>query len=86
LGVRVSDLEQWPAREIEEWIAYYKIEPFGETRDDMRIGFATMNLLSPHFKKGHKAKLKDYMLDFEPKQQMSNEQIKNVLMRISNGG
>ena len=67
------------SKELSEWQAYYRIEPFGEKRSDLRFALMTANLMSPHMKKGKSPKLSDFMLDFEPKKQMTNDEIKNVL-------
>lgn len=37
---RVCDLEQWGADELLEWEAFYRLEPWGEERMDLR--FATL--------------------------------------------
>jgi len=74
-----------PNREIEEWIAFYNIEPFGEVRQDLRFALMTAHLISPHLKSGHKQKLGDYMLDFEPKKAMTADEIKSALMGIPHG-
>lgn len=41
-------LERMSLEELESWMAYYEIEPFGEAREDLRAGimwasFATAN-------------------------------------------
>jgi len=66
-------------------MAFYKLEPFGEERMDLRFALMTAHLISPHLKKNHKPKLSDYMISFEPKRQMSVDEIKSVLMGISHG-
>ncbi len=63
-------------------MAFYRLMPFGDDRADLRSALQTANLISPHLKKGHTPKLKDYMIDFEPKVPMSPDEIKNVLARI----
>jgi len=63
-------------------MAFYKLEPFGEERMDLRCALMTAHLVSPYIKKGHKPKLSDYMLSFEPKKQMTPEEMKSVLLGI----
>ena len=79
LGKSIGWVESLPYRELREWQAYYNIEPFGESRMDLRFALMTANLISPHMKKGQKPRLEDYMLKFKSKRQMSNDEIKNVL-------
>ena len=71
-------------RDLKRWMVYSKIEPFGEERMDMRFALMTAHLISPYMKKGCHAKLDDYMLKTEPRQ-MTNDDMKNVLMGMSNG-
>ena len=66
-------------------MAYYTIEPFGEERMDLRFALMTAHVVSPYLKKGHKPKLSDYMLNFEPKKQMTPDEIRTVLMGLSHG-
>lgn len=78
-------VENLTTKEINEWIAFYTLNPFGEERMDLRFALMTAHLLTPHIKKGHKPKLSDYMINFEPKRQMTPEEIRNVLKGITNG-
>jgi len=85
LGKSIKEIERMDNRELLEWMAFYNIEPFGEERMDLRFALMTAHLISPYLKKGHKIKLKDFMLDFEPKKAMTAEEIKAVLMGVANG-
>jgi hypothetical protein len=59
-------LREMDARELAEWEAYEKLEPFGEERADLRMAIMTANILNAlRGKKGKKAKIKDFMPDFE---------------------
>jgi len=61
-------------------MAFYSMEPFGEVRADMRAA-----LIAAHVAAGAGAKdikFDDFMLNFEPKEQMTQEQIKAVLRSL----
>ena len=61
------------AKEYNEWIADYQIEPWGDLREDLRAGTIVQSNLAPHSK--YNVLLKDCMLDFEPpKKQTWQEQ------------
>lgn len=85
MGKTLTEIENLSNREIEEWMIFYSIDPFGEVRADLRSAMQTAHLISPHLKKGKSVKLSDFMLDFEPKKQMTNEQIKTVLSGLTAG-
>lgn len=77
------------SRELSEWMAYDRIEPFGETRADLRIATIVRAVISPWVKKGHKPPtLKECMLDFEVKEPMETGEIKGFLRNLtaSRGG
>jgi hypothetical protein len=42
------------AREFAEWIAYARIQPFGELRDDQRAGAIASAIVNTHIKKNAK--------------------------------
>lgn len=42
-------------RKLMEWQAYDLIDPFGQDREDYRMGMVVAALLNPHRKKGAKA-------------------------------
>lgn len=64
-------------------MAWYEIEPFGEERMDLRFALMTAHLISPYLKKNARQRLGDYMLKFQPHQQMDNDDIKQVLLGLS---
>lgn len=76
-------------QELQEWHAYYKVEPFGEQRADIRAGLICTVIANSAFgrKKGSKAyQIKDFLLfqDTEhssPKKQ-SVEEMKHLLMGL----
>lgn len=70
-------------REFLKWAAWYAMEPFGEQRDDLRIGVlaATVcNLLSSG--KGKLAKPSDFMLKFEDEKPQKPEDMMNALRMV----
>ena len=56
------------AKEYNVWVADYRIEPFGERREDLRTATIVQSNLAPHSKK--EVKLKDCILNFEPPKPM----------------
>ena len=62
-------------QQFAEWRAYAEIEPFDETRADMRAGSVVQALFNIHRKKGKPAvRLKDCVLSFEPPRKRSPEE------------
>jgi len=56
------------SRELAEWMAYYRIEPFGENRADYRAGVISSVLANINKKKGSKAfKPEDFVPQFDGK-------------------
>lgn len=54
------------AREFNEWLAYYRLEPWGEERDDLRSGIVASVIANCFRGKGQKAfKPKDFMPRFD---------------------
>lgn len=64
------------AREFAQWKAFYRIEPFGERRQDLRIALMTYHLVCAQATSecAEKLKVSDFMLDFAPKEPVSEEQ------------
>jgi hypothetical protein len=92
----VRELEyRMTAREMDEWRAYARIEPFGEERDDLRMGTiaATVANSAPFRKKGSKAfKPSDFFPDFEgaakraePKKPMTPDETADYLAALMGG-
>jgi hypothetical protein len=53
LGMTVNQmLRAMPASELAEWEAYWRIEPWGEARADLRAGIVASTLANAHRKKG----------------------------------
>ena len=58
-------LEQITSRQLGEWIAYYRIDPWGEERADLRSGIVSSTMANINRKKGAKAfKPSDFMPEF----------------------
>ena len=66
LGCTVKELKQrMDVREFMEWIAYYKISPFGEERADLRAGIIAAAISNPFRSKNQRAsKPADFMPDY----------------------
>jgi hypothetical protein len=55
--------ERVSAEEFREWIAFYKFNPWGEERDDLRIGNLTALTANIHRRKGAREfKASDFIL------------------------
>jgi hypothetical protein len=76
---RISSLE------LTEWMAYYKMDPFGEERADMRSAMVCTVMANAWGKK--KFKIEDFMPKFD-KRPMTPQQIKDFFkqLTISRGG
>jgi hypothetical protein len=54
LGCTVAELgERMSSRELTEWMVFYGMRPFGEDRDDFRMGQLCSVMAAPHTPKGH---------------------------------
>lgn len=89
-------LARMPARELDEWQAYARIEPFGEEREDLRMGTIASTIANTAFgrKKGSKAfKPSDFFPEFEvaakkqePQKPMTPEQTVEYFAALTGGG
>jgi len=71
-GCTVREAQQrCDSREFAEWIAFYKIHPFGEDMDDMRMARTCQTIAGAA---GAKSKAKDFMFNFGPKEPQTREQ------------
>jgi hypothetical protein len=58
-------LGEMTSAQFSEWLAYSRIEPWGEERDDLRIGILASMIANMFREKGKKpAKPSDFILDF----------------------
>ena len=69
--------EEITERELYEWMAFYRIEPFGEERADLRAGIVASVLANANRRKGAKAFMPR---DFMPYAKMEDER-QRVLKR-----
>jgi len=79
-------LSQISSRELSEWAAYYSIEPFGERREDLRAAMMACTIANAAGGRGKNKpafKLKDFLLNFEPPKQQSNDEMKSILKAIA---
>jgi len=66
--------------DVAEWIAYNRIEPFGEERADLRAGMIASPLINIQLKKGATpTKPSQWLLDTGPPEDMDPEDMKQVL-------
>ena len=73
------------SHELSEWLAYYQIEPFGETRADMRAALIAMIMANIYRKKNQPPfNLGDFMFKFEPSKPQSVEEMKAICKSIAN--
>ena len=60
-------LSEISSAQFAEWMAYSTLEPWGEERDDLRMGIIASTIANANRGKGQKAyKPSDFMPDFEP--------------------
>lgn len=80
LGRTVAELQSsMSSPEFNQWMAYYKLSPFGEDRADLRAGIIASTTANMHKKKGTKPFApRDFMLDFMGrKKELSDEELKD---------
>lgn len=72
------------AREFAEWMAYYRLEPFGEERADLRAGIIASASVNVWAKRGRSAKPSDFMPKFAARPQVQSlDEIKAKLGMIA---
>ncbi len=77
-------LSRMSSREFAEWMAYYRLEPFGDERADLRAGTIAAPLLNMWAAKGSaKAKPSDWIMKFGPREPMDWEAMKSILQAHS---
>ena len=64
LGMTVADLERrMGASELDEWVKFYGMEPFGPQRDNIHAGLVAATIANAYRKKGSRAiTFEDFML------------------------
>lgn len=71
-------LSEISSRDFAEWLAYSRLEPWGEERDDLRMGIIAATIANANRGKNQKAyKPADFIPDFEPE---SDEQASARIM------
>lgn len=67
LGMTVGELlGRASGRELTEWTAYYKLEPFGEERADVRAGVVASVIANVHRGKNRPFRPTDFMVFRDP--------------------
>jgi len=61
------------SRQFKDWIAFYRISPFGDKRDDIRTALICSTVARCLGAKGRAAKPETYMLEFVKKYQTPEE-------------
>lgn len=60
-------LAEMTSSQFAEWLAFARVEPFGEARADLRAGIVASTIANIHKAKGRKPySPQDFMPDFEP--------------------
>lgn len=55
-------LAEMDSRELSEWLAYYRVEPFGILREDYRHALTTAAVINTFSKRGRAKKASDFLL------------------------
>jgi hypothetical protein len=79
LGRGVAEIqERIDAREFAEWMAYYRLEPWGEERADMRMAVEASSIVNCWIDAKHRTKPKDflYLRDEQDQEQQNIEAMK----------
>ena len=86
LGMTVGELSnRMSSHELQEWIAYSLIEPFGEWRADLRAGIVASTIANVNRGKGRRAyKATDFMPFERPQRKAQTpEEMKAVAHRVA---
>ena len=80
-------LSEITSAQFAEWLAYSRIEPWGEERDDLRTGILASMIANMFRDKGKKpAKPSDFILNFEPEDEQTRVQRMIESVRRTLGG
>lgn len=77
LGKSVREIESWPAYEIQEWFAYYELEPFGQERENYHSAQIAAVVAQVN---GNKTTVADFM--YRPAADVAAEQIQAFFGRM----
>ena len=80
-------LSEITSAQFAEWMAYSRLEPWGEDRDDLRMGIVASVIANSNRGKGKKPyKPQDFMPDFEPEDEAAAiERIRENLRKTLGG-
>ena len=76
---RAELLQRISAKELQEWIAYSIVEPFGEERMDWHFATLIHAVLQPHLKKDSKLSVKDCLLKFGKERKQSAGEVLAII-------
>lgn len=80
-------LSEISSAQFAEWLAYSRLEPWGEDRDDLRMGIMASVIANSNRGKGKKPyKPQDFMPDFEPRDEAATIARIRENLRKSLGG
>ena len=68
-------LQRIDSRELAEWQAYYRIEPFGEERADLRNAMLMCEVIRPYLKPGYRVTPADFMPFADAPPPMTGDQL-----------
>ena len=60
LGKTIREIEALDARELAEWMAYARLEPFGPLQEDFRAGQIAAMVASPYLPKEKRVSAADF--------------------------
>tara|TARA_Y100000310_G_scaffold112096_1_gene110523 strand:- start:215 stop:535 length:321 start_codon:yes stop_codon:yes gene_type:complete len=78
LGMTVSEmLQKMSSAELTDWLAYWRLDPFGEERADLRAGIVAATTANVWAGKGKRAKPADFMPKFDtPSKRQTADQMR----------
>lgn len=77
-------LSRMTAEEFVEWKAFYKVEPFGDYRADLRAGMMTAPLLNIQMAPAHrKWRAHHWVLNTDPPKPQTPEEMKALLQALA---
>ncbi len=80
-------LAEMTSQQFAEWMAYSRLEPWGEERGDLRMGIVASTIANVNRPKGKKPfKPQDFMPSFEPVSEEEQAARMIAKMRMALGG
>ena len=77
-------MSQLTSRQYTEWLQYYKCEPWGDQRADLRAGIISAAQWERHRTRGEEPKTPADFMPFTQQKKQSPDEIKATLRRILN--